>query len=195
MFGLLTGCSPGNPAFTFKPDGEGYEGIEITTNDEGKRVAKFIGGIPTYLRHDDKVYILNELGDGALTSIIPKGFFDEEVQMWAINVNFDEIIITIPSTVTKLGSYVFFLNLALIEIEIPNSITTLSDSTFRWCSNLKELTLSDSLSTIEKHAFDDCESLETINYRGTEDQFGNIDIDKWDNDVLDTVHINYEYKD
>ena len=234
----------GVPSFTFIPDGKGgYEGIKITTDSEGKKIAEFIGGMPTYLRTNNKIYILKAIGEGAFTTIIPRKMLgDNPSEFFSyLAVDFDEIKINIPDTVKEIKMGGFGTCLALKEIKIPKNVTNIGLSAFygcsnleniiisnsvididNWafcqctkltkiniptgisdiypnifngCTNLKEITIPENVKKIWRCAFDGCNSLSTINYRGTREKWGEINIVEEGNDALKNANINYEYKD
>ena len=108
----------------------------------------------------------------------------------AFNNNDTITSITIPDSVTTIGSFAFFIcpNLAtvtfgensqlttireyafyacpsLTSINIPDSVTTIGDFVFWFCSNLTTVTLGENsqLTTIGINAFRDCSSLTSIN--------------------------------
>ena len=241
--GMNSGLS-GVPSFTFIPDGKGgYEGIKITTDSEGKKIAEFIGGMPTYLRTNNKIYILKAIGEGAFTTIIPRKMLgDNPSEFFSyLAVDFDEIKINIPDTVKEIKMGGFGTCLALKEIKIPKNVTNIGLSAFygcsnleniiisnsvididNWafcqctkltkiniptgisdiypnifngCTNLKEITIPENVKKIWRCAFDGCNSLSTINYRGTREKWGEINIVEEGNDALKNANINYEYKD
>ena len=78
-------------------------------------------------------------------------------------MNNNEItIITIPDSVTTIGSHAFFGCSSLTSIIIPDSVTTIGEGAFRGCSSLTSITVPDSVTTIGKSDFYDCRSLTSI---------------------------------
>ena len=65
--------------------------------------------------------------------------------------------------VTKIG-YAFYGCNSLKTITIPETVTSIGSSAFYGCSNLQEVTLpdNDKFTTIERNTFDGCSSLQTI---------------------------------
>ena len=51
---------------------------------------------------------------------------------------------------------------SLREITIPNSVTTIGSKVFQDCSSLKNITLSEGITTIPEYSFDNCSSLESF---------------------------------
>ena len=70
--------------------------------------------------------------------------------------------ITIPRSVTKIGSSAFSNCSSLKSITIPNSVILIGDYAFEWCTSLTSVILPDSLTEIQSHTFDQCRSLTTI---------------------------------
>lgn len=73
---------------------------------------------------------------------------------------------TIPSTVTAIGDYAFYM-MPIASIVIPGSVKTIGKAAFIYCSYLTSVTLSEGLETIGQNAFDGCEALESINIPST----------------------------
>ncbi len=73
---------------------------------------------------------------------------------------------TIPSTVTAIGDYAFYM-MPIASIVIPGSVKTIGQAAFIYCSYLTSVTLSEGLETIGQNAFDGCEALESINIPST----------------------------
>ena len=94
--------------------------------------------------------------------------------------------VTIPDSITKIGSCAFEWCTELTSLEIPDSVTEIGknafegctnlesinisgaitkvcESTFANCTNLNEVVLPDSVKTIEKDAFNSCENLTGVN--------------------------------
>ena len=70
--------------------------------------------------------------------------------------------VTIPNSVTTIGSGAFSGCSALTSITIPNSVTTISDYTFNECTNLQKVNIGKSVKTIETFAFKNCTSITQI---------------------------------
>ena len=70
--------------------------------------------------------------------------------------------ITIPNSVTSIGSSAFSSCKALTSITIPNSVTSIGDYAFYYCSSLTSITIPDSVTSIEHFAFSFCKSLTSI---------------------------------
>lgn len=86
--------------------------------------------------------------------------------------------VTIPDTVTKIGSFAFYGRTDITGVTMHNKVTTIGQEAFFGCTGLQSLTIPSSVRTIEKYAFADCTGLATLKlYRGVrtmgEYAFGN----------------------
>ena len=106
--------------------------------------------------------------------------------------------ITLPKTLTSIGSYAFCGCGSLTEITIPggtvmanscfwdcsgitkvtieDGVTELSTGNFKGCRKLATIDLPASLQTINSNAFNECYALDTVNYHGTPADSANMDI-------------------
>ena len=70
--------------------------------------------------------------------------------------------LTIPNSVTSIGSGAFSYCSGLTSVTIGNSVTSIDKSTFYDCTGLTSLTIPNSLTFIGENAFHNCSSLTTI---------------------------------
>ena len=70
--------------------------------------------------------------------------------------------ITLPDSVTSIGSYAFYYCSSLTSITIPESVTSIGNYAFDGCSSLTSITLPDGVTSIEDYAFRSCSSLTSI---------------------------------
>ena len=70
--------------------------------------------------------------------------------------------ITIPNSVTSIGTGAFSGCSSLTSIDIPNSVTSIGYSAFSYCSGLTSINIPNSLTSIEVNLFDACSSLTSI---------------------------------
>ena len=70
--------------------------------------------------------------------------------------------ITLPDTITRIGSSAFSNCDQLEEITIPSGVTEIPYSAFGRCETLTKIVLPDSITKIENNAFHDCPSLVSI---------------------------------
>ena len=75
--------------------------------------------------------------------------------------------ITIPSSVTCIGSYAFEYCTSLTSITIPNSVTFIGMEAFSHCESLTSITIPNSVTCIGSYAFEYCTSLTSITCLGS----------------------------
>ena len=63
--------------------------------------------------------------------------------------------VTIPNSVTIIGSEVFDGCSSLTSVTIPNSVTSIKDNTFSGCSSLTSVTIPNSVTSIGEYIFDE----------------------------------------
>ena len=75
----------------------------------------------------------------------------------------------------------FYNDRTLKEFTIPDNVGIIGDSAFANCASLRKITLSKSVKRIGQEAFANCLSLETIVFKGSKDDWMDIDFeDAWD---------------
>ena len=72
--------------------------------------------------------------------------------------------VTIPNSVTSIGSLAFYECNNLASVTIPNSVTRIGDGVFYNCSNLASVTIPNSVTRIGDGAFSNCSSLQYNEY-------------------------------
>ena len=136
-------------------DGNMADEVEITFNPNTE--VKYSGDvvIPEEVEYREKKYKVTRIGNqafsgcGELTSV------------------------TIPETVTSIGTYAFSSTGSnFTKIVIPASVTTIENYAFQW-SRLKEVTLSEGLQSIGQSAFNNCDYLTDINLPSSLTSIGN----------------------
>jgi BspA type Leucine rich repeat region (6 copies)/Bacterial Ig domain len=70
--------------------------------------------------------------------------------------------VTIPDSVTSIGSYAFGFCNGLLSVTIGNGVTSIGSNAFVCCTSLGSVTIGNSVTSIGPHAFDTCESLTSI---------------------------------
>lgn len=97
--------------------------------------------------------------------------------------------IEIPNSVTEIDEWTFASCDNLTSVTIPNSVTSIGDSAFIYCYNLTNITIPYSVKSIGDYAFYGCKALKSINYKGTKEEWNNINSDEWDSKFsIKTVH-------
>ena len=100
--------------------------------------------------------------------------------------------VTIPDRVTSIGSSAFEGCNSLESVTIPDSVTSIGSSAFEGCNSLESVTIPDSVTSIGSYTFYGCSNLTTVNYKGTQEQWEEIDIGNY-NGKLTSATINYGY--
>ena len=70
--------------------------------------------------------------------------------------------VTIPNSVTSIGEYAFYGCSGLTSITIPNSVSSIKDGAFGGCSGLTSVTIPNSVTSIGYQAFSGCTGLTSI---------------------------------
>ena len=70
--------------------------------------------------------------------------------------------VTIPDSVTSIGSNVFSFCTGLTSVTIGSSVTSIGEHAFWWCTGLTEITIPDSVTSIGDDAFSYCKGLTSV---------------------------------
>ena len=148
-----------------------------------------------YLGADNEIVVPKKMGKYPVTSISNDAFFEctnltsitildsvTSIGDWAFGWCSNLTSITIPDSVTSMGHFVFDGCSNLTDVKLGRGITTIPYYTFNLCSSLKTVTIPKTVTTISNDTFKGCKNF-TVYYSGTEEEWGQIDIDE-DNDEL-----------
>ena len=81
--------------------------------------------------------------------------------------------ITIPDSVTSIGSYAFYDCYSLASITIPDGVTSIGSSSFYYCTSLSSITIPDGVTSIGGNAFYYCYALPSITIPDSVTSIGN----------------------
>lgn len=70
--------------------------------------------------------------------------------------------VNLPSSVTTLGTYVFYACKSLTTVVIPESVKTVGQGLFEYCTNLYSVDFSDQIEYLGTYTFQFCESLYSV---------------------------------
>lgn len=117
----------------------------------------------------------------------------QETEIHGTIGNFTQLLINLNIDPLKYLDYIpngFLTSTTINHINIPDSVTSIGDSAFFDCTNLTSITIPDSVKSIGPWAFSSCSNLHNIQYIGTTDQWGNINLGyRWDRDSsIKTIH-------
>ncbi len=84
--------------------------------------------------------------------------------------------VELPESLKVLGAQAFYRCSSLKKVSIPDGPETLGYAAFMFCEALEEITLPKTLTEIKDSVFSNCGALVTINFRGSEAEWGKITI-------------------
>ena len=105
--------------------------------------------------------------------------------------------VNIPNTIKKIGNGALKDCFKLVSVDIPNGVEYIDEYSFKGCINLQKITLPTTILRIGKAAFENCYNLGSVPstgifYKGTEEKWKNIKINRDGNSVIvDPIQINF----
>ena len=89
--------------------------------------------------------------------------YSDETKTYLTGCSIQATSVTIPNSVTSIGSFAFQNCSRLISVTIPNSVTSIGDDAFQNCNGLTgELTIPTSVTSIGDYAFSGCRGLTSV---------------------------------
>ena len=85
-------------------------------------------------------------------------YFESDVPWYGLRDYITSV--SLPSGITRIGSYAFNNCTALTAVELPDSVSSIGDNAFCGCSALTSVILPQNVVTIEDYAFSNCSGLE-----------------------------------
>ncbi|MCR5436758.1 MAG: leucine-rich repeat domain-containing protein [Treponema sp.] len=132
---------------------------------------------------DDILYYIKKSSDNQeekYISLYPSGKKDTKV--------------VIPSDVKGIAECAFYESNNIQTVIISEGCTVLGDLCFMGCENLKTVILPKTLESIRESAFSGCSSLKTIYFRGTEEEWNNIQpVSNWNKNCPEDLEIVFNY--
>jgi hypothetical protein len=83
------------------------------------------------------------------------------------------INITIPNSITSIGSSAFGGNVWLSSATIPNSVTNLGDNAFSYCPSMTSAVIGSGIKSLNGFTFSQCYSLQAVFFQGNAPSAGN----------------------
>ena len=111
---------------------------------------------------------VTSIGDYAFSGVTAKIEWGDNPQITSIDSfrGYKGSIITIPDSVTSIGSWAFEYCSGLTSITIPDSVTSIGERAFEDCSSLTSVTIGNGMTSIGWMAFSGCSGLTDVFYQG-----------------------------
>ena len=101
--------------------------------------------------------------------------------------------IIIPNTVTSICGYAFENCTNITTVILSDGITTIASKAFQRCEKLNNIVIPKSVDTIGDNAFRGCWALTDVYYKGTEEDWKEVNITAKNKELLAaTIHFNSE---
>ena len=122
-------------------------------------------------------------------NINPLEYMDEVPEYFAYGLDIEDFVI--PNNITKILSCAFEDCSILTNITIGSGTTHIYNSAFSNCERLASITIPKSVVYIGRGAFRNCSKLKDVYYEGSKEDWKNIEIEWWCNELLRNVNIHY----
>lgn len=112
------------------------------------------------------------------------------VDSWVVDANSNIIKAHIKEGTLGIANNALINCKNLLNAYIPDSVSSIGDYAFGECENLRNITIPAGIKNIGNMAFSNCINLSEVNYKGTEEQWNNIAIGRY-NENLTNAKRNY----
>ena len=129
--------------------------------------------------------------DNLLSVVIGNGVETVGVSAFSGCVNLTDLVI--GENVNTIEKQAFNNCSKLTLVILEDKVTTLGYGAFYGCSGLKEIVIGDSVKTIGEAAFWNCDNIRSVYYKGTKDEWENITIGEYNEDLTDYLVNRYYY--
>ena len=165
----------GYTTYTCSRCGDSYEADPVPatgqhTYEGGKcsvcGTRKVSDGLEYKLSSDGRSYTVTDIGSCTDTDlIIPATYNDLPVTAISNNA-FDFVTsltsLTLPDSITSIGSMAFYGCTGLRQIDLGSGVTTIMGAAFEACSGLTEVVIPNSVTSVGECAFGDCSNLVSV---------------------------------
>ena len=102
--------------------------------------------------------------DDSIVSFNDDGFITYDDENGTVLIGYADTAkeIVLPNYVTKIGNGAFSYDTRIESITIPDNVTSIGSSAFEHCDNLHTVDISDSITSIPKYAFHGCSQLYSV---------------------------------
>lgn len=137
---------------------------------------------------------LNYLGSGAFwgcsnleSIVIPSGVTELD---WTLQYCTSLKEVTLPESLKTIGNALFRNCKKLKSVTIPQTVQSIGSEAFINCSDLTKVSFTNNVTEIKRNAFSGCNGLIHVYYDGTTEEWGSINIDKGNDNLLQaTIYI------
>ena len=146
----------------------GYYAKHVYTEENGSWFTDTADGY-RFLYDGKKGYLVSYFGE-ATAIILPDSFTAYDgtaienyaIYQYAFYGNIALTSVTIPDSVTSIGSYAFRECTGLNSVTIGNSVTSIGYEAFYYCTGLNSVTIGNSVTSIGSYAFRSCTGLNSV---------------------------------
>ncbi len=191
----FTGCtSLANITIPKNVKSIGDSAFALCTSLESINVAEenaVYSSVDGVLFNKDKTELLQyPIGKTETEYAIPDGVISIGTEAFALCQSLESV--TIPSSVTTIGKGAFSFCTSLAEVIMQDSVTSIGEWAFQYCASLENVIIPDSVTFIGEKAFIGCASLTDVYYKGTKEQWNEIEIPKY-HDTFGNITVHYNY--